>query len=57
MAQPERAIRVLVQEVEGTWEISSLSVSMGTNLLLPWSDCDIVSRVKVSDYYLSISYA
>ena len=31
----EHAIRVSVEEVEGTWEMSSLSVSMGTKLPLP----------------------
>ena len=55
VALPERAIRVSVEEVEGTWEISSLSVSMGTKLPLPWLDCDIL-RMIVSDSYLSVSY-
>ena len=41
VALPERAIRVLLEEVEGTREISSLSVSMGTKLPPPWLDCDI----------------
>ena len=38
VALPEHAIRVSVEEVEGTWDMSSLSVSIGTRLPLPWLD-------------------
>ena len=50
----ERAIRVLAEEVQVTWEISSLSSSIGLTPPLPQVDCDIIVRVKVSDSYLSI---
>ena len=52
VALPERAIRVLVEEVEGTWETSSLSVSIGTKLPPPRLDCDIVLEMKVRGSYL-----
>ena len=54
VALPDRAMRVSVEEVEGTWETSSLSLSMGTKLPLPWLDCDIFYLDEVSDSYLPI---
>ena len=55
--RPERAILVSVDEVEGTWDTSSLSSSMWSTPLLLGLDDDILVWVKVSDPYLLISYS
>ena len=57
MDLPERAILISVDQVEGTWDSSSLSLSMGSTPLLLGLDDDILVWVKVSDPYLLIFYS